>query len=79
MENLKDPDGLEKFKEMTTRGKLLSEVFNDKGKNMSVKTKQFIKRLGFVMSQCFRKIRIKQIKKNPEIKKLLNTRKILRS
>ena len=78
MYNLKDPEGLKKFKEMTTHDKFLSEVFNDEDKNVSVKTKQFLKRLGYVMSQCFRKIRIKQTRKNKEIEKLFKTRGILR-
>ena len=75
---LKDPEGLKKFRDMTTREKFLTEVFNDEDKNVSVQTKQFLKRLGYVMSQCFRKIRIKQTKKNKEMEKLFNTRRILR-
>ena len=58
--NLKDPVGLKKFRDMTTQDIFLSEVFNDESKNISVKTKQFLKRLGFVLSKCFRKISIKQ-------------------
>ena len=38
MYNLKDPEGLKKFKEMTTNHKFLSEVFNDEDKNIFVKT-----------------------------------------
>ena len=76
--NLKDTEGLKKFKEMTGRDHFLSEVFTNETKNISVKTKYFIKRLGFVLSQCFKKIRIKQTKRNKEIEKLFNTRRILR-
>ena len=48
--NLKDKEGLRKFMEMTNKDSFLSEVFEDKTKNISVKTKQFVKRLGY----CFR-------------------------
>ena len=78
MYNLKDLDGLKRFKEMTGKDSFLSEVFSDESKNISVKTKYFIKRLGFVLSKCFRKIRLKQTKRNKDIEKLFNTRRILR-
>ena len=63
MYNINDLDGLKKFKEMTGKDSFLSEVFSDESKNISVKTKYFIKRLGFVLSKCFRKIRLRQTKK----------------
>ena len=56
----------------------MSEVFNDESKDISVETKQFLKRLGYVLSKCFRKIRIKQTKNNKEIESLLNLRRKLR-
>ena len=76
--NLKDPAGLKKFREMTTRDNFLSEVFNEESKDISVKTKQFIKRLRYVISQCFRKVRIKQTKNNKEMESLFNLRRMLR-
>ena len=63
---------------MTGKDNFLSEVFSDESKNISVKTKYFIKRLGIVLSKCFRKIRLKQTKRNKDIEKLFNTRRILR-
>ena len=57
--NLKDKEGLNKFKKITDKDTFLSEVFEDETKNITVKTKQFVKRLGYCLSQCFRKINIK--------------------
>ena len=54
---------------MTSKDKFLSEVFNDEIKKIEVKTKQFLKILGFCISKCFRKIRISQTK---ETKNLMN-------
>jgi hypothetical protein len=77
--NLKDKDGLLKFKEMTSKDTFLSEVFKDENKNINVKSKQFVKRIGFCISQCFRKIRIKQTKRNKETEYLFKMRGILRT
>ena len=41
MYNLKDPEGLKKFKEMTTHDKFLSEVFNDEDKTFLSKQNSF--------------------------------------
>ena len=64
---------------MTSKNNFLSEVFDDKNKDINVKTKKFIKRLNFCLSQCFRKIRIKQTRRNKEIEELFNRRRILRT
>ena len=66
------------FKKMTGKDSFFSEVFSDETKIISVKTKYFIKRLGFLLSKCFRKIRLKQTKRYKDIEKLFNTRRILR-
>ena len=63
---------------MTLKGTFLSEVFLNKEKSVTVQTKQFIKRLNYVLSQCFRKIRVKQTKENKKMEDLLNKRRILR-
>ena len=60
MYNIKDKDGLKKFHEITSRDTFLTEVFNYENKRIEVKTKQYLKRLGFFMSKCFRKIRIEK-------------------
>ena len=54
-------------------------MFDDPNKNMNVKTKQFIKRFGYCLSQCFRKTRIKQTKRNKKLEALYNQRRILRT
>ena len=40
---------------MTSHGTFLSEVFDDKQKSIEVKTKQFLKRLKYVITKCFKK------------------------
>ena len=77
--NFKDKDGLKKFKDMTNKDKFLSEVFTNVDKNIEVTTKQFIKRLGYCLSICFRKVRIKGTQRNKTLEKLFNQRRILRS
>ena len=77
--NFKDKDGLQKFKQMTSKDQFLSEVFNDPSKNINVTTKKCIKRLNFCLSQCFRKIRVKQTRRNKEMEDLFNRRRILRN
>ena len=77
--NLKDPDGMKKFKEMTSKIGFLSEVFQDENKNVNTTSKRFIKRLGFCISKCFKKVRINGTYKNKALEELLNRRRILRS
>ena len=77
--NFKDKNGLYKFREMTSKDKFLSEVFLDESKTIHTKTKKFINRLNFCISQCFRKIRIKQTKHNKDMEELFKKRRILRT
>ena len=79
MYNFKDSDGLLKFKNMTSRNTFLSKVFDGDAKNITVKTKQFLKRFGYCLSTSFRKIRIKQTKRNKALEDLFNRRRILRT
>ena len=79
MYNFKDSEGLLKFKNMTSKNTFLSEVFDDNSKDVSVKTKQFLKRLGFCLSKSFKKIRIKQTKNNKTLEDLFIRRRILRT
>ena len=44
MYNFKDREGMKKLKNMTSNSNFLSEVFEDNDKDVSVKTKQFLKR-----------------------------------
>ena len=79
MYNIKDKNGLKQFYDMTSRDTFLSEIFNDESKKIEVKTKQFTKRLKFLMSKCFRKIRIGPSKRNKELEKLFTMRRILKN
>ena len=77
--NLKEKDGLTKFKEMTNKGNFLSEVFHNVDKNIEVTTKQFIKRFGYCISKCFKKVRVKGTQQNKSLENLFNQRRILRN
>ena len=72
MYNLKDEEGLKKFHEMTNSDVFLSEVFGDKNKSIGVQTKHFLKRFGYCLSKCFKKIRIGKTKKNKELEDLMS-------
>ena len=77
MYNLKNVEGLMKFKDIT-EDSFLSEVFDDPEKSVEVTTKQFLKRLGFCISQSFKKVRIKGTKRNKELEALFGKRRALR-
>ena len=77
--NYKNKESLEKFKKMTSEGNFLSEVFENENKNIEVKTKQFLKRLKFCITKCFKKIRIKGPKVDEELEELFDKRRILRN
>ena len=80
MYNFKDPEGIMKFKEMTSKYTFLSEVFDDENKSINVTTKQFIKRFRYCLSKCFKKTRVGQHnKKNKLLEDLFNKRRILKS
>ena len=64
---------------MTSKETFLSEVFEDNNKNVNVTTKQFLKRLKFCVSKCFKKIRISHTKKNKVLEDLFNQRRILKT
>ena len=63
---------------MTDSGNFLSSVFKN-GKSLSTQTKQFIKRLKYCISQCFRKIRIGKTKRNKKLDSLFSDRRILKN
>jgi hypothetical protein len=79
MYHLKDKEGLNKFNEMTSHDKFLSSVFDDENKSINVQTKHFLKRFEYCLSKCFKKIRIRNNKRNNEIEDLFNKRRILRN
>ena len=78
MYNLKDKEGLKKFKDITSKDTFLSEVFTEGGK-VERQTKIFLKRLNYCLSLCFKKIRLHKSKKNKELEELFAQRRILRN
>ena len=77
--NLKDREGLTKFKFMTSKDTFLSSVFCENG-SINIQTKKFLKRLGYCMNTCFKKIRVNsKNRRNIELEELFNHRRILRS
>ena len=55
--NIKDREGLTKFKDMTSKDTFLSSVFCENG-SINNQTKKFLKRLGYCTNTCFKKIRV---------------------
>lgn len=78
MYNLKDKEGLKKFKEITSEDLFLSSVFTEEG-NIETQTKYFLKILGYCMSKSFKKIRVNKNKKNKDLEELFNLRRILKT
>ena len=77
--NLKDREGLTKFKDMTSKDTFLSSVFCENG-SINNQTKKFLKRLGYCMNTCFKKIRVNsKIRRNTELEELFTQRRIFRS
>ena len=76
--NLKDKEGLKKFKEITSRDNFLSEVFSEGG-NIEAQTKIFLKRINYCLSISFKKIRLNKSKSNKEMEDLFTQRRILRN
>ena len=78
MYNLKDKEGLKKFKAMTSQDTFLSSKFKDGG-NIERQSKIFLKRLGYCVKTCFNKIRVKRTKSNKEVEDLFHKRRILKT
>ena len=78
MYNLKDIEGIKKFKEITSKDNFLSSVFETEG-SIEVQTKKFLKRLGYCISICFKKIRENNSRRNLHIEDLFNKRRILKN
>ena len=58
--NFKDPEGIMKFEEMTSKDTFLSKVFDDESKSIEVATNKFLKRFKYCLSKCFKKTRVCQ-------------------
>ena len=78
MYNLKDIECNKKFKEIKSKDNFLSSVFETKG-SIEVQTKKFLKRLGYCISICFKKIRVNNSRRNLHIEDLFNKRRILKN
>ena len=63
---------------MISKDSFLSSVFLEEG-NIETQTKYFLKRLGYCMSKCFKKIRVNKNKKNKDLEGLFRLRRILRT
>ena len=75
--NLKNQECQRAFHSVTSETNILSSEL-DTEKDLDIATKHFIKRLDTCIHKCFRKIRTKEIR-NPELEKLFEKRKYLRS
>ena len=76
MYNLKDKEGLKKFKEIMSEDLFLSSVFTEEG-NIETKAKYFLKILGYCMSKSFKKIRVNKNKKNKDLEELFNLKRMM--
>ena len=75
--NLKNIIGQKKFKEMTSKTGVLSDIFKDETKDLESMTNKFMKKLNRILHQCFTKTRVKDTE-NREITKLFDKRRSLR-
>ena len=77
MFNIKNKEGQQKFKMLTTETSEFTEAFND-NEDINICTEKFIKILNKYISKYFKKIRIGN-KPNKEIEELFYKRKILKN
>ena len=78
MYNLKNKEAQIKFKNMTSKQGILSNII-DPEKDVTKVTKKFLKRLNGCVRQCFQKVRITEHNGNSDIVKLFDKRRVLRS
>ena len=75
--NLKNIEGQKKFKELTNKHGLFSNIFEDKSKDVNSLTNKFLKKLDKCLHQCFTKIRVTS-KENEKPNDLFEKRRLLR-
>ena len=75
--NLKNKEGQEKFKMLTSETDELTKVFNTND-DINICTRNFLKSLNKCIRKCFKKIRIVD-KPNKEIEELFQKRKVLKN
>ena len=76
--NLKSIDGRIKFKLLTSKPGILSDIFKNYTEDIESLTKKFFERLNGVLHKCFKKIRVTD-KENIALTKLLDKRRVLRT
>ena len=76
--NLKSIEGQEKFKILTSKPGILSNIFKNGNGDIESLTKKFIKRLNGCLHECFKKIRVTNYE-NKEIISLFKKRRSLRT
>ena len=76
--NLKSVEGQEKFKILTSKPGILSDIFKNGNGDINSLTKKFIKRLNGCLHECFQKIRLSN-HENKEVNKLFEQRRSLRT
>ena len=75
--NMKNPEGQQKFKEITSTKGLFTNIFEDKSQDVNSITNRILKKLDKCLHKCFNKIRVKE-KENKKLNKLFETRRALR-
>jgi hypothetical protein len=75
--NLKNKEGQQMFNKMTTQSYKLENILHN-NEDISIVMKQLIKYINSCIHQCFRKVRISNVK-NKHILKLFNKRRLLRT
>ena len=76
--NLRSTEGQEKFKTLTSKPGILSDIFKNYTGDINSLTKKFIKRLDGCLHECFQKVRVSN-HENKEATKLFKKRRSLRT
>ena len=72
--NLKNKEGQQKFKELTSKPGILSDILKDNKDDIETVTNRFIKKLNKCLHKCFKKIRVHE-KENKDLTKLFDERR----
>ena len=75
--NMKNPEGQQKFKEITSIEGLFTNIFNDKSQDVNTITNRILKKLDKCLHKSFKKIRVKE-KENKKLNELFEIRRRLR-
>ena len=75
--NFKSKSGQQKFKDMTSRKGVLSDIFKNEEMDLASMTKKFMKKIIRILHQCFDKVRVKDVD-DQEVTNLFDKRRSLR-